>query len=492
MRKCYTDEEKDSKIEECCNTLKLFDKDLETVLKVMRYSMQTPTYYEDFKEIEQIYGNLGFLGYENLTDHKEKGPLMETTKNPRVLLCKYQGIQNNPKWQLEDCNLFQRSFSSTGIGFTFNQADFWSYMKSNEYTKAFSKIMTPKGHNKPKPKAMTNIYQGKGLHYFLRNGENGDLVLILQANRLLPRTIKEEIDLNKPNKKEESIPFFRLKIHDPLSVANMNGALKILAGTEVTISITPSQIVTSEDLESLAEPKRKCRSHLDANKSHLFEIYRQESCHLECQLIEVEKQCHCSPWQYPSINVTLPICNGFDKCAEDVLADTNIEDKCYEDCPVDCTLVRYSKVATTSPINLERICKTDWKRGKEDDILEHALQETLGGDGAEPPKFIRNYQQLVFGKDVGKDVLCMENLKNVAIVRLSVEDRLVQSIKRSRRVRITDHFSNIGECFIDYSKTDLICFILGGTLGLFCGISIISVFEIIFWCCRLFQTKCNN
>ena len=161
-------------------------------------------------------------------------------------------------------------------------------------------------------------------------------------------------------------------------------------------------------------------------------------------MIEVEHQCHCSPWQYPSINTSLPICNGFDKCTQDVLSDTNIEDQCYKNCPVDCTLVRYSKVATSNPINFERICKTDWKRGKEDDILEYALKETLGGDGAEPSKFIRNFQQLVFGKDVGKEELCIENLKKIAIVRLSVEDRLVQSIKRSRRVRITDHFSNIG------------------------------------------------
>ena len=90
--------------------------------------------------------------------------------------------------------------------------------------------------------------------------------------------------------------------------------------------------------------------------------YRQDSCHLECQMREVEHQCHCSPWEYPSINTSLPICNGFDKCTQDVLSDTNIEDQCYKNCPVDCTLVRYSKVATSNPINFERICKNVFVR----------------------------------------------------------------------------------------------------------------------------------
>ena len=63
-------------------------------------------------------------------------------------------------------------------------------------------------------------------------------------------------------------------------------------------------------------------------------------------------------------------------------------------------------------------------------------------------------------------------MKHVAIVRISMASKLVDRIKRSQRVRLTDHFSNIG-----------------GTLGLFCGISIISVFEVLFWIYRLIQSK---
>ena len=73
------------------------------------------------------------------------------------------------------------------------------------------------------------------------------------------------------------------------------------------------------------------------------------------------------------------------------------------------------------------------------------LQNALGGDDSDPSKFIRNYQQIAYGKDISDEDICMENLQRIAIVRLSIEDRLVQSIKRSRRVRITDHFSNIGK-----------------------------------------------
>ena len=487
----------------CCNRLQKFDRDLETVLKIMRYTLQTPTYYEDFKAFQDIYGDLSFLGYNNLTDVTSKGKshLMETTKNSRIFLCKYEGMDGWNGWQNKEknCNIFHRSFSSSGLGFTFNQADFWSYMQNNSYTQSFAKIMTPKGHNniaKPEENQEDIYAQHAGsLHYLIRNGENGELVLVLQSNKYITPKMKDEIDEELSDfwffgpKEKTSKESFKLKLHDPLSVANMNGALEVLTGTEVDVSITPLQVLTTNDLESLDEHQKKCRSHHEIGQSNMFELYRQDSCHLECRLIQVEQRCFCSPWQYPSIDVNLPICNGFDGCIDEVLSNATIEDQCYKNCPVDCTMMRYSKVSTAKPLDIERICTKKWKK----ESLEHMLQNALGGDDSDPSKFIRNYQQIAYGKDISDEDICMENLQRIAIVRLSIEDRLVQSIKRSRRVRITDHFSNIGKkYFIFMTKLSKAYSISGGTLGLFCGISIISVFEVLFWSCRLIQSRIQS
>ena len=455
-RGCHQSSTKPLKdIHNCCHQLKKFDRDLETVLKIMRYTLQTPTYYEDFKTFEDIYGDLSFLGYNNLTDSTSEGKsqLMETTKNSRIFLCKYEGSHGWNGWQNKEksCNIFHRSFSSSGLGFTFNQADFWSYMQNNSYTQSFAKIMTPKGHKLAQPEEFgkeEDIYaqNAKSLHYLIRNGENGELVLVLQSNKFIPPKMKDEIDevnhglFSFLGPKEKTKDSFKLKLHDPLSVANMNGALEVMTGTEVAVSITPLQVLTTPDLESLDEGQKKCRSHHEIGQSKMFSIYRQDSCHLECRLIQVEQRCFCSPWQYPSIDVNLPICNGFDGCIEEILTNATIEDQCYQDCPVDCTMMRYSKVSTAKPLDIERICTQKWK----EDSLEHMLQNALGGDDSDPSKFIRNYQQIAYDKDISDEDICQENLQRIAIVRLSIEDRLVQSIKRSRRVRITDHFSNIG------------------------------------------------
>ena len=308
--------------------------------------------------------------------------------------------------------------------------------------------MTPKGHDQPKrPMKETEpseLYEGKNIQFPTRLGQNGELVLVLQKNRLMPLNLELEInaDVNvgafgvKPAE-----DFFKIDLHDPLSLANMDGSIEIDTGTETIISITPYRITTSRDLKSINEAKRNCRFSFENKDSKLFQIYRQDSCLLECRIEVAEMQCLCSSWQYPSLNTSLPICNGLDDCFEEALNNVNIEDQCFSMCPIDCNMMRYTKVSKSKPLDIKAICSKKQEEGS----LEERLQDLLGNDHAYPPKFIRNYQQLTYGKDTGEDQICMDNLKNMAVVRLKIEDRLVQSIKRSRRVRITDHFSNIGK-----------------------------------------------
>ena len=165
---------------------------------------------------------------------------------------------------------------------------------------------------------------------------------------------------------------------------------------------------------------------------------------MECKLKEVEKHCLCSPWQYPSINTSLPICNGFDGCYEKVLADVKIEDNCYPKCPIDCNMVRYSLMVTTKQLDIKKICSKDHVEGS----VKHELGTLFANDEkGYPPKFIRHFQQMKYGKDIGVEKICEERLQNVAMIRMHISGTLFERIKRTKRVRLTDHFSNIGEIF---------------------------------------------
>ena len=444
IKTCYLGNWTSETFAACCKSLSLFHHDLATVLKVIRYSAQTPSYYEDSREFESLFGDLSFLEYSNISSIPElRSNLMKTNKNSRVFICDFEGDETKTLIDPKQCKLFHRSFTSQGMGFTFNQADFWSLMKETKFTRTFAKILTPKGHsNKSKSNInqdhSSNLYEKSGITFPKRNGQNGELVLVLQSMRHIPTTLEYEINPQLENQKHSP---FKLDLHDPLTIVNMDGSINIWPGTEATISIKPFKITTSNDLLTLNETKRNCRFHYENEKSELFKIYKQDSCVLECKIESIEQTCLCSPWQYPTLNNSLPICNGFDGCYQGVMRDVDLEDKCYSQCPIDCNMMRYSKIMTSKPLDYHAICSDKQRPGS----IEDSLQNMLGNEHAYPPKFIRNYQWITYGKDIGEEKICEENLKNMAIVRLRIDDRLIESIVRTRRVRFTDHLSNIGK-----------------------------------------------
>jgi hypothetical protein len=87
--------------ESCCEMGKILTNDfLPIVLKVMKYSMQPAVFNETLQDFLRVFGNLDFLGRNNITkgypypskDHRAndiKKDLMETNKNSRVIMCQY-------------------------------------------------------------------------------------------------------------------------------------------------------------------------------------------------------------------------------------------------------------------------------------------------------------------------------------------------------------------------------------------------------------------
>ena len=111
----------------------------------MKYSMQPVLFKEPLKDFLDVFGNLDFFGFNNVTKFGYyRRQLMEKNLNPRVFMCPY--ARKNMDWY--ECDLFQMSFTNRGFGYTFNQADFWDHYISTWYTKEFSEIYRPKSFKK--------------------------------------------------------------------------------------------------------------------------------------------------------------------------------------------------------------------------------------------------------------------------------------------------------------------------------------------------------
>ena len=98
---------------------------------------------------------------------------MDLNWNSRIIMCQYA----EPYLYFTSvCELFHMSLTNRGIGYTFNQADFWDLHTSTWYTKQFAKIYRPKGFQKYDSEKIINSKDGSknNIFYPVQSGpENG-------------------------------------------------------------------------------------------------------------------------------------------------------------------------------------------------------------------------------------------------------------------------------------------------------------------------------
>ena len=95
------------------------------------------------------------------------------------------------------------------------------------------------------------------------------------------------------------------------------------------------------------------------------------------------------------------------------------------------------------PFDIDVLCNEN-----NDEPLAKALYTSLGENhNANPPLFIRRFEQVVYGKDIGSEEICKDNLKGMAIVKFQLASKVITRIKKTKRVSFSDHVSNIGKTF---------------------------------------------
>ena len=84
-----------------------------------------------------------FLPFNNMTkfESRKQRNLLEYNPNPRILMCHYAKDSSiNDMMVPKDCQSFHLSMTTQGIGYTFNNANFWDIFAKTNYTKLFGKV----------------------------------------------------------------------------------------------------------------------------------------------------------------------------------------------------------------------------------------------------------------------------------------------------------------------------------------------------------------
>ena len=204
-----------------------------------------------------------------------------TRSNAFVALCKHE--ENVKTMTFGNCDLFKRSFTTQGMGFTFNNEVEEILIKKDFRSAEFS-------HNvKRHPSLMKSTKLKHSLKVVIdRNMEEAlEEWMELLNNGIVPKQKQVSVSLHNPKEPADTkfIP---------------STSVKIPFGHSTTFLITPYAWEIDEKAEKdLQESQRNCRLIENNEKLDVFNSYTKVSCLFECSIKYAIRRCGCVPWNYP-------------------------------------------------------------------------------------------------------------------------------------------------------------------------------------------------
>ncbi|XP_059089063.1 uncharacterized protein LOC131885143 [Tigriopus californicus] len=439
----------------CCRIWAAIANRHEEVLKLMKFNQQPPHHrdYSTFSAQELKKGYFADLEVSDRTDYLH-------LYNPRVFGCQWQG-QPEDLDDISRCNLFHRHFTNAGVGYTFNQANFEDMFIPSPYMKLFQKVMNPR-----------SVLHNTSIQFLDNAGPERTLKIHVELSRNLGEYIKFANPLYtwmgglsySPFRSVENV--FKIALHDSSSIPDLRyDYIKISPGLEYKILITPTKIESDESLRSMDIERRNCRFDDEIEDSVLFQKYSQSGCFLECQIRKAVEECDCLPWNYPHYTVNGQLTKLCDYrghfCVEEILKRSTFWKEC--NCYPSCNTMTYTYSISNKPAT--RLCPFNTifgtssayvAEGDYKAFISYPIDDQLTGKHSN-----RASDRLA------KEYFCQNRCDNVSVVEFQVVGTSVTVIKKSARTTFISTLAN-----------------LGGLVALFTGISILSLFEMVFWALR--------
>ena len=187
----------------------------------------------------------------------------------------------------ENCNLFRRSFTTQGLGYTFNNEREEKMIKrdfrNNEFLANLSR----------EPSSMKSTNAKNSLHVVIENYAEETLTKAESPNFL--KHMHDMVSVSLHNPKEPGDTKFT-----PLT------SVKVPLGHSTTFLITPKAREIDDSGKHLTESQRGCRLNEDTDLLDVFNVYTRTSCLLECKIKFAVSRCGCTPWNYP-VNMNIQV-----------------------------------------------------------------------------------------------------------------------------------------------------------------------------------------
>ena len=190
-----------------------------------------------------------------------------------------------------NCNLFKRSFTNMGVGFSFNNELRQNMYKNSSDLHLF--LSTLIVNDDKKVSMMESASSQKSLKVLIENNLEESEFYEDTKNADMPKGI-----LNlKPRK-------IKVTLHEPKEPANIrSNSFNIPLGQSSRVYIFPKATRIDGSGKALTEEQRECRLSEDNKELDIFNIYTQEACIQECKIRQAYEACGCIPWNYLTVKV---------------------------------------------------------------------------------------------------------------------------------------------------------------------------------------------
>ncbi len=453
---------------ECCQVEQMMSSNFQEVIKVMKYTLSETTWHVHEKkrtfEIERALNHIGFKVSQKRPLRRYYSPAIPGHR----IFDQDEAFETTPK--------FQYAYSNEGISITFNSAPFMQLFKNTTSMRAaFEELF-----NVNSSETHTPLHPPTGGHPF-------GLKAVLQM----------------PAKFPELRGFFML-IHDPKAIPDFKTSpMSLRAGYTYTIAVTPSMITVDGSVDEMDPEDKGCMSAKDDHNLTLFRDYSYANCFYECHLKIVTSKCMCIPWDYPRWSEDFPVCHTVgSNCFLHEMRKGLLPSECS--CIKDCESLAYPYTVEKKRTYFNDICNNIPYVGE-------SVWRTLYGTEK------NDFDSLFEIRDTVNQVSLVKNYPKVPIVLLGLlwtslganlqgpgsglfvlpgEDgpvcnypRLPDFPRGQRKQEKSKGVTHGPAGKLWQVPTGNLCYIWnlrlpffpGGGLGLFTGMSMLSVAELVYW-----------
>ena len=330
----------------CCNQTGGMTKNLELIMKVMRFASNNGQSH--FSLTSVIDDSQSPLIYPMLPPNKViKGSLASIKNlNSMIPVC-FMKLSDDEKDYLrpDHCDLFQPVITDMGICSSFNPKPSLEMLNPSFFTKSFGNAF--KDDFKP----------NQTLRYGERGGKSVKFFLVVNSKSPLQDHTRARFSMNEDI--QPSNFYLSISTHDDYFQAKAS-SFAIRTGYRTTINVEPMEIVGSEDLRVVPINKRKCRFYDEVGDLVLFSNYSQSACNFEKDINIIYNICKCVPWYIPTtFDSEYAICDFYGmSCVEAVKKVLSPN----EDCLPLCNQVQFTFNQVLEKIDADATCnkKSYW------------------------------------------------------------------------------------------------------------------------------------